>query len=127
MDCSSSKVSEFKDGRPGGHCLVCGWEGKVLPIKWMDQQQQERLSLETAERIERREKGELFYLRVFTESGKDLPEDTGFRISAALEPQAEYSPKDCQPYVLMELENRPADELLEELRALPGVLKITIF
>ena len=108
-------------------CVLCGWQGDIScrPRKWLTQESNDSYS----ELFKRKKEGKLFYVKVYIdESLEGTDEDPTFTVLGKMKTGGCSSVGEGKDrHLLFEVEARPSDELIDNVKKIKGIRHITVF
>ena len=104
------------------HCTICGWKGKVDPDLRMELTTHGYSKCD--ELSARREKGHLFYLRIYyrKEKAKDAATDILYDELGVSEWRIR-----PEGYLVAMMTERPSDAILARISSIKGIKDVTVF
>ena len=125
-DCSWGHIVDREAGNSTceNACVFCGWEGERLPYKRLHIVDHEEQVAVHADKVARREAGQLFFLRVYFDGEG---EQAGDPVDEAIDEWLGVLGQSWRGgYSYAELPERPVADAIARLEALPGVTKVVV-
>ncbi len=127
-DCKMFAIDSFtdKNGQKKHMCPFCNWQGEPLPRKTLSLPQLRSYRDEQRKMKIQKGKNKLFFLRTYVKSPDTIiaNDDVWMDLMKKLEINHLDNP---EPYFFIKLKKQPSDEILNYIKAIPGVLSITIY
>ena len=128
-DCSGLEVGAVGSSQRAKkhYCPLCGWKGSPLPNKSVPSEGLQFLGENYREKKRLREKGELFFLRIYLIGTEEEMDQVTDEVMELFELESLEGERGDPPYLLIELSNKLSHSHRKKMNSLPGVKKLKLF
>jgi len=119
----------FESNEKGTKCSFCNWKGDPLPRRSLALPELRAHGREQRRMRKLRSDNKLFFLRIYVKDPDTIIDDDNvwMKLMEKLEINTLDDPAHEPPYFFIKVKKKPTDEILDYIRDIPGVLKITIY
>lgn len=124
-DCGSFDVEKINDETD--RCGFCGWEGPTRPRRNLAPETRKRMSEQNRINREKREAGNLFFIRVFL---GDTDIDSGTiraKIGEIIGNQERFKHDNRQNYFFIMLDHKLDSSILKEIESIKGLTRVKLY
>ena len=129
-DCTMFDIEPFVDenGTSKNKCTFCGWEGEPLPRKILSSQQQRSYRDEHRFMQKQREKGNLFFIRIYVDDPEKAEDDPDLYddLMELLDIDTLDEPYRDPPYFLIRSDHEISDGTIKKIMKSPRIVNFSI-